>query len=101
MTTKVERADRKTLEGVVLSDKMNKTRVVEVERRLRHALYGKVLIRTSKVYAHDENNESKAGDRISVMATRALSKQKRWRLVKILERAGVAQGVDASLGGKS
>lgn len=68
---------------------------------MRHALYGKVLIRTSKVYAHDENNESKAGDRISVMATRALSKQKRWRLVKILERAGVAQGVDASLGGKS
>lgn len=101
MTTKVERADRKTLEGVVLSDKMNKTRVVEVERRLQHARYGKVLIRSSKVYAHDENNESKAGDRISVMATRALSKQKRWRLVKILERAGVAQGVDASLGGKS
>lgn len=93
MTTKIKRSDRRTLEGLVLSDRMNKTRVVQVERRLRHALYGKVLIRSTKLYAHDEKNESHAGDRIEVMETRPLSKQKRWRLVKILERADVAQGV--------
>jgi small subunit ribosomal protein S17 len=90
---------RKVLEGTVLSDKMDKTRVVEVERRLRHARYGKVQIRTGKVYAHDEKNESKSGDRISVMETRPMSKKKRWRLVKVLERATVAQNVEPSVGG--
>lgn len=99
MTQATERSMRKVLEGTVLSDKMNKTRVVQVERRLRHPRYGKVLIRTDKVYAHDEKNESRSGDRISVMETRPLSKQKRWRLVKVLERATVAQNVEPSLGG--
>ncbi len=98
MTAQGKRADRKVLEGVVLSDKMDKTRVIKIERRLRHAKYGKVLTRYSKVYAHDERNESKAGDQVSVMATRPMSKQKRWRLVKILARADVAQGIDVAAG---
>ena len=95
-TAKTERADRKTLEGVVLSEKMNKTRVIEIPRRLSHGLYGKILTRASKVYAHDEKNESRAGDRVRVMETRPLSKTKRWRLVEVLERASVAQGAEVA-----
>lgn len=97
-TTNDLRSDRKTLEGVVLSDRMDKTRVVVVERRLSHAKYGKVLKRRTKVYAHDEKNESKAGDRVSLQETRPLSKQKRWRLVRVVEKARVAAGIELAGG---
>jgi small subunit ribosomal protein S17 len=95
------RARRKGLEGVVLSDKMDKTRVVRIERRFRHRLYGKVLTRHTKVHAHDETNATHAGDRVSLMATRPLSKLKRWRVVEVLERAAVTQSVDEAVGGKA
>jgi small subunit ribosomal protein S17 len=91
-----ERAARKTLDGVVLSDAMDKTRVVGIERRFRHSMYGKVLTRRTKVYAHDEKNDSKAGDRVALMETRPLSKLKRWRVVQVLERASVGRNVEAA-----
>lgn len=97
--TKIERDERKVVEGVVLSDKMDKTRVVSVPRRLRHGSYGKVLTRSTKVYAHDEKNESKVGDRVRVMETRPLSKMKRWRLVSVIMRSAVGQTLDEALGG--
>jgi small subunit ribosomal protein S17 len=85
--TAEQRNDRKVREGLVVSDKMEKTVVVEVEDRVKHALYGKVLRRSSKLKAHDENNEAGIGDRVRVMETRPLSKTKRWRVVEILEKA--------------
>jgi len=85
--TAAKRNDRKVREGLVVSDKMDKTVVVEVEDRVKHALYGKVLRRNSKLKAHDENNEAGIGDRVLVMETRPLSKSKRWRLVEVLEKA--------------
>ncbi|WP_134766951.1 30S ribosomal protein S17 [Nocardioides sp. 1609] len=78
---------RKTREGLVVSDKMDKTVVVEVEDRVKHALYGKVMRRTSRLKAHDENNECGTGDRVLIMETRPLSATKRWRLVQVLEKA--------------
>lgn len=78
---------RKTAQGYVVSDKMNKTVVVEVEDRVKHALYGKVMRRTSRLKAHDENNDCGVGDRVLLMETRPLSATKRWRVVEILERA--------------
>ena len=83
----VVRAQRKVREGLVVSDKMNKTVVVEVEDRVKHPLYGKVMRRTSKLKAHDENNACGIGDRVLLMETRPLSATKRWRVVEILERA--------------
>ena len=83
----VERSRRKVREGLVVSDKMDKTVVVVVEDRVKHPLYGKVLRRTSKLKAHDENNSCGIGDRVSIMETRPLSATKRWRVVEILERA--------------
>ncbi len=83
----VTRSTRKTKEGLIVSDKMDKTVVVAVEDRVKHALYGKVLRRTSKLKAHDENNECGMGDRVLIMETRPLSATKRWRVVEILERA--------------
>ena len=83
----VERNQRKVREGLVVSDKMDKTVVVAVEDRVKHALYGKVLRRTSKLKAHDEQNECGMGDRVLIMETRPLSATKRWRVVEILERA--------------
>jgi small subunit ribosomal protein S17 len=83
----VTRNTRKTREGLVVSDKMDKTVVVSVEDRVKHALYGKVLRRTSKLKAHDEQNECGIGDRVLIMETRPLSATKRWRVVEILERA--------------
>lgn len=81
------RAKRKVLTGVVKSDKMNKTRTVEVVTTKKHSFYGKI-IKTSKCYhAHDEGNESKIGDKVEIMATRPLSKLKRWRISKIVEKA--------------
>ena len=86
-TTKTERPHRKVRRGYVLSDKMDKTVVVEVEDRVKHPLYGKVIRRTSKVKAHDENGDAGIGDRVSLMETRPLSATKRWRLVEVLEKA--------------
>lgn len=82
-----ERNLRKTRTGKVVSDKMDKTIVVAVENNVKHPLYGKIIKRTYKLKAHDENNECKIGDRVKVMETRPLSKDKRWRLVSILEKA--------------
>jgi len=84
---KVERNARKVREGLVVSDKMDKTVVVTVEDRVKHALYGKVMRRTSKLKAHDEQNECGVGDRVLLMETRPLSATKRWRVVQILEKA--------------
>lgn len=83
----MERALRKVRIGKVVSDKMQKTIVVAVETKVRHPLYGKTVNRTTKFKAHDENNEAKVGDTVKIMETRPLSKDKRWRLVEITERA--------------
>ncbi len=82
-----ERNLRKTRVGRVVSDKMDKTIVVAVEYRVRHPLYGKIVKRTYKLKAHDENNECGIGDRVRVMETRPISKEKRWRLVEVMEKA--------------
>lgn len=82
-----ERALRKTRTGRVVSDKMDKTVVVAVERLVRHDLYGKTIRLTTKLKAHDENNECRVGDTVKVMETRPLSKEKRWRVVSIVEKA--------------
>ena len=82
-----QRNTRKVREGLVVSDKMDKTVVVSVEDRVKHAKYGKVLRRTSKLKAHDEQNECGIGDRVLLMETRPLSATKRWRVVEILEKA--------------
>ncbi len=82
-----ERNDRKTRQGYVVSDKMDKTVTVEVEDRVKHALYGKVIRRTTKIKVHDEKNDCGVGDRVQIMETRPLSAHKRWRIVQILERA--------------
>jgi len=86
-TAAAPRAQRKTREGLVVSDKMDKTVVVEVEDRVKHALYGKVLRRTRKLKVHDEHNACGIGDRVLMMETRPLSATKRWRVVEILEKA--------------
>ncbi|MDO4976031.1 MAG: 30S ribosomal protein S17 [Eubacteriales bacterium] len=83
----MERNLRKTRVGLVTSDKMDKTVVVSVTDNVKHPLYNKIVKRTYKLKAHDENNECKIGDRVKVMETRPLSKDKRWRLVEIIERA--------------
>jgi small subunit ribosomal protein S17 len=87
VTTADQRGFRKTREGLVVSDKMDKTVVVAVEDRFKHALYSKVVRRTSKLKAHDEANEAGVGDRVLLMETRPLSATKRWRVVEILEKA--------------
>ena len=86
-TAETERTSRKVREGVVVSDKMDKTIVVDVEDHVKHALYGKVLRRTSKLKAHDEQNECGIGDRVVIMETRPLSASKRWRLLRVVEKA--------------
>ena len=87
VTDTTDRSARKVREGLVVSDKMDKTVVVAVEDRVKHPLYGKVLRRTNKLKAHDEGNTAGVGDRVLLMETRPLSKSKRWRLVEILEKA--------------
>ena len=82
-----ERNNRKTREGLVVSNKMDKTAVVAVIERVRHPKYAKFVMRTKKLYAHDETNDVQVGDRVRVMETRPLSKNKRWRVVEVLERA--------------
>ena len=81
------RGMRKTRVGVVVSDKMDKTITIAVKYRVRHPLYGKIMNRTTKIKAHDENNECGIGDTVRVMETRLLSHDKRWRLVEIIEKA--------------
>ena len=83
----MERNLRKTRTGKVLSNKMDKTIVVAIRENVRHPLYAKVIRRTYKLKAHDENNECRIGDKVEVMETRPLSKDKRWRLVSIIEKA--------------
>ena len=83
----MDRNLRKTRVGLVTSDKMDKTIVVSIVDKVKHPLYGKIVKRTYKLKAHDENNECKVGDRVRVMETRPLSKDKRWRLVEIIEKA--------------
>ncbi|MBQ7338277.1 MAG: 30S ribosomal protein S17 [Clostridia bacterium] len=82
-----ERNLRKTRVGLVVSNKMDKTIVVAIEDNVKHPIYGKIIKRTLKVHAHDENNECSIGDKVEVMETRPLSKTKRWRLVEIIEKA--------------
>ncbi|MBD5559393.1 MAG: 30S ribosomal protein S17 [Clostridia bacterium] len=82
-----ERGYRKTRVGTVVSDKMDKTVVVAIQTKKKHPLYGKTVNYTNKLKAHDENNECGVGDRVRIMETRPLSKQKRWRLVEIIEKA--------------
>ena len=86
-TTTQQRGRRKVMQGVVVSDKMDKTIVVLVEDRVKHPLYGKVMTKSSRIKVHDEDNTAGVGDRVRVRETRPLSAQKRWRLVEIIERA--------------
>ena len=85
--TAVSRASRKTRVGLVVSDKMEKTVVVSIERRVQHPVYGKMVRRTKRLKAHDEKNDAKTGDTVRIMETRPMSKDKRWRVVEIVERA--------------
>jgi len=87
VTANSERNDRKVREGIVVSDKMDKTITVEVSDRVKHGMYSKVLSRSSKLKAHDEQNAAGMGDRVMIMETRPLSATKRWRVVEILEKA--------------
>lgn len=82
-----ERALRKTRVGLVVSDKMDKTVVVSIKTRVRHPLYGKIMNKTSKLKAHDEENACGIGDTVRLMETRPLSREKRWRVVEIIEKA--------------
>jgi small subunit ribosomal protein S17 len=86
-TSGEERNARKVREGVVVSNKMDKTAVVAVIERVRHPKYGKFMMRTKKLYAHDEANDVNIGDRVRLMETRPMSKNKRWRVTEVLERA--------------
>ena len=83
----LNRRARKTRVGLVVSDKMEKTVVVSIERRVQHPVYGKMVRRTKRFKAHDEQNEAKTGDTVRIMETRPMSKDKRWRVVEILDRA--------------
>lgn len=85
--TQDTRGNRKVRVGTVVSDRMNKTVVVAVERRVSHPLYGKQVVRTKKLHAHDEEDTARQGDVVRIMETRPLSKTKRWRVVEIVERA--------------
>ncbi len=87
MSNTVDRNDRKTREGIVVSNKMDKTIVVKLEEQYTHSLYGKVVNRSVKFKAHDEKNEAGIGDRVLIMETRPLSATKRWRMVSIIEKA--------------
>ena len=87
MSAEAVRGNRKRNIGYVTSDKMDKTRVVEVVEHYKHPLYGKFLKRTNKFHVHDESNDSKLGDKVQIIETRPLSKTKRWRLMSVLERA--------------
>ena len=98
MDSKSQRGVRKKREGIVVSDAMDKTIVVRVERRFRHPTYGKEITRSKKFYAHDEKNEARKGDVVWIMETRPLSKLKRWRLVEIMKKgkAGALESLNDS-----
>ena len=83
----MDRGNRKTITGTVVTDKMDKSRVVSVTRRVKHPLYKKYVMQTSKFMAHDEKNESNIGDTVAMSETRPLSRRKRWRIVEIIEKA--------------
>ncbi len=83
----MERNNRKVREGIVVSNKMDKSIVIKVERKMKHPIYGKFLKRSTKFMAHDEKNECQIGDRVRIMETRPLSKNKCWRLIEIVEKA--------------
>lgn len=83
----LDRGGRKSLEGIVVSDKMNKTRVVRVSRSVRHPFYEKIMKKSKKFHAHDENNEAREGDVVEIASTRPLSKLKRWRIVRVVKAA--------------
>ena len=83
----IDRGSRKSLEGVVVSDKMNKTRVVRVSRSVRHPFYEKIIKKSKKFHAHDENNEAREGDVVEIVSTRPLLKLKRWRIVRVVKAA--------------
>ena len=83
----MERNNRKVREGIVVSDKMDKSIVIKVERKMKHPIYGKFLKRSTKFMAHDEKNDCHIGDRVRIMETRPLSKNKCWRLIEIVEKA--------------
>ena len=83
----IDRGSRKSLEGVVVSDKMNKTRTVRVSRSVRHPFYEKIMKKSKKFHAHDENNEAREGDVVEIASVRPLSKLKRWRIVRIVKAA--------------
>lgn len=85
--TVIDRTARKTRQGLVVSDKMDKTVVVAIERRVAHPVYGKMVTRTKRLKAHDEQNTAKVGDTVRIVETRPMSKDKRWRLLEIVERA--------------
>jgi len=89
MTEERQRGRRKTLVGVVVSDKMHKTVVVMVERLVRHAMYGKMIRRKTTFKAHDEENRCRIGDKVVIVETRPLSKEKHWRITEVLEKAAV------------
>jgi small subunit ribosomal protein S17 len=93
-TQESERGKRRIETGIVLSDVRQKTITVEIKRLVKHARYGKYLNRSTHLHAHDEKNEAKKGDRVEVIETRPLSKQKRWRLVRVVERAAVLGSLD-------
>ncbi len=82
-----QRSSRKERVGVVVSDKMNKTISVAIQRQIKHPIYGKIIKKTTKLMAHDENNDAHTGDTVRIMETRPLSRHKRWRLVEVVERA--------------
>ena len=86
-----ERAQRKTMEGVVVSDKMDKTRTVRVTRTVKHPFYQKVMTKSSKFHVHDEGNQSREGDVVEIVSTRPLSKLKRWSLEEIVRRSSLSQ----------
>ncbi len=86
-STTAERGRRKVRTGVVVSDKMDKTVLIRIDRQVRHRVYGKIVKRSSKLAAHDETNDAHVGDTVRVVETRPLSKSKRWRVVEIVERA--------------
>lgn len=87
-----DRGNRKSLEGVVVSDKMSKTRVVRVSRSVRHPFYEKIMKKSKKFHAHDENNEAREGDIVEIASTRPLSKLKRWRIVRVVKAAPKGSG---------
>ena len=87
MAESTERTNRKVRDGIVVSSKMDRSIVVAVVERVRHPKYNKFVMRTKKLYAHDETNDAREGDKVRVMETRPLSKTKRWRLVEVVERA--------------